>query len=397
MVASKCVVTPHLLLLVFLVVALLCPSCDAATKPMQPLADPAAITVVGNARFTVLTSHILRLEWSASQQWQDSASWAVNYRLQPVPAFDLTHNATHTVITTSALTLEYLTDSPASFNSDNVRVTVRSPQAVWTAGNHEELNNGRMPGTIGALDGTNGISTVQLDCQYDQYENGCTYGVISRGGYAIIDDTHAPLFDNGSWPWLVRTHYDQPSQQQCAVDSGLRRDCATFAAIDSGTCLARGCCYDAQSSPACFYAKDADQDLYFFGHGHDYKLALKEFTAIAGPIPMPPRYALGLWFSRYWSDGQRQPADTAPRTRCRCCCADVLTRCARGVMSGRMRRTRRRRSSTSSRVTTSPSTQSCRTWTSEAHSSSTAHLSTQRRLCSPLLACCLCCLVASGI
>jgi len=92
MAANACVSTPFLLFLVCLVLAVLCPYCDAVTKPMQPLADPAAVTVVGNARFTVLTSHIIRMEWSASKQWQDSATWAINYRLQSVPAFKLSQN-----------------------------------------------------------------------------------------------------------------------------------------------------------------------------------------------------------------------------------------------------------------------------------------------------------------
>src|SRR3712207_7668572 len=34
---------------------------------------------------------------------------------------------------------------------------------------------------------------------------------------------------------------------------------------------------------------------------HDYKKALKDFTAFAGQVPLPPRYAFGYWWSRYWS------------------------------------------------------------------------------------------------
>ena len=41
-------------------------------------------------------------------------------------------------------------------------------------------------------------------------------------------------------------------------------------------------------------------DLYFFGFGHQYTSALKAFTGIAGPAPMPPRFTLGVWWSRYW-------------------------------------------------------------------------------------------------
>jgi len=41
------------------------------------------------------------------------------------------------------------------------------------------------------------------------------------------------------------------------------------------------------------------EDLYFFGYGHDYLDALADFQAIAGDVPMIPRWALGNWWSRY--------------------------------------------------------------------------------------------------
>ena len=39
----------------------------------------------------------------------------------------------------------------------------------------------------------------------------------------------------------------------------------------------------------------------FFGYGHDYKQALADFIKVAGPIPLPPRFAFGAWWSRYWA------------------------------------------------------------------------------------------------
>ncbi|MBN1901529.1 DUF5110 domain-containing protein [Candidatus Sumerlaeota bacterium] len=41
-------------------------------------------------------------------------------------------------------------------------------------------------------------------------------------------------------------------------------------------------------------------DWYLFGYGNDFKSALKSFTAISGNIPLPRKYALGSWYSRYW-------------------------------------------------------------------------------------------------
>jgi alpha-glucosidase len=43
------------------------------------------------------------------------------------------------------------------------------------------------------------------------------------------------------------------------------------------------------------------QDWYFFGYGHDYKKALGDYVRVAGRIPLPPRFAFGAWWSRYWA------------------------------------------------------------------------------------------------
>jgi len=50
-------------------------------------------------------------------------------------------------------------------------------------------------------------------------------------------------------------------------------------------------------------------DWYLFAYGLDYKAALRAFAKIAGPVPLPRKYMLGSWYSRYWpysSDEYRQ-------------------------------------------------------------------------------------------
>lgn len=46
--------------------------------------------------------------------------------------------------------------------------------------------------------------------------------------------------------------------------------------------------------------KESGIDWYLFGYGDDYKAGLKSLTAIGGKIPMPRKYVLGAWYSRYW-------------------------------------------------------------------------------------------------
>ena len=44
--------------------------------------------------------------------------------------------------------------------------------------------------------------------------------------------------------------------------------------------------------PAC-------ADRYYFAYGHDYRLQLRDFFRLTGPVPLIPKYALGNWWSRY--------------------------------------------------------------------------------------------------
>ena len=53
------------------------------------------------------------------------------------------------------------------------------------------------------------------------------------------------------------------------------------------------------------------QDWYLFGYGHDYKRVLSDFIRVAGKIPLPPRFAFGAWWSRYWSYTDQEYAGQA--------------------------------------------------------------------------------------
>ena len=78
-------------------------------------------------------------------------------------------------------------------------------------------------------------------------------GLLATDGWTFIDDSQGLLFDNDKdWDWV-------------------------------------------KERPA-----NGGQDWYFMAYGHDYKAALKDYTLFAGKVPLPPRYAFGYWWSRYW-------------------------------------------------------------------------------------------------
>ena len=54
----------------------------------NPVADPRAVVVLGNARFTVLTPELIRMEWAADGKFEDHASFVFINRRLPVPKFE---------------------------------------------------------------------------------------------------------------------------------------------------------------------------------------------------------------------------------------------------------------------------------------------------------------------
>jgi alpha-glucosidase len=218
----------------------------------DPTANPHASVSIGSARFTVLTPRLIRMEWAADGKFEDRASLVFLNRKLPVPQF--THEIAPggaTVIRTSALTLVYAPGkSDGKFTAEDLSVSFNlgETKIVWKPG---MADTGNLLGTTRTLDRVRG-SDVELEP-----------GLISRDGWTVVDDSARPLFDSADfsftrgeespWPWVV-----------------LR-------------------------------ASGERQDWYFFGYGHEYKRALYDFTQVAGKIPLPPRFAFGAWWSRYWS------------------------------------------------------------------------------------------------
>ena len=78
-----------------LVIALLASAAWGATTTWpelsdayDPVANSNSIVVSGNARFTVLTPNLIRMEYSPSGKFEDRATTAVLNRNLPVPKFD---------------------------------------------------------------------------------------------------------------------------------------------------------------------------------------------------------------------------------------------------------------------------------------------------------------------
>ncbi len=154
--------------------------------------------------------------------------------------------------------LSYTGDGKFTAANLTITFTLNGKKVTWHPGTPD---TGNLMGTTRTLDGALGAKTKEP----------IEPGLISRDGWTLVDDSTRPLFDsadfsfvngeNSPWPWVM----ERPAGDR--------------------------------------------QDWYFFGYGHDYKQALGDFILVAGRIPLPPRFAFGAWWSRYWAYSDQELDD----------------------------------------------------------------------------------------
>ena len=224
----------------------------------NPKAKEEATVTCGNARFTVLTPEMVRIEYSDKGVFEDRATFTViNREMDEVPAFSKKEDAEYLYINTGRLNLKYRKGTtpktlPASPQNLTVTMTHNGQTVMWYPGKSDPMN---LKGTCRTLDGSDG------DNKRAELEN----GLISRSGWSVIDDSWTAARPDGSRSFALEpnavTGYDWWAD---------RKDPLAL-------------------------------DLYFMGYGSEYKKAISDFTKIAGKIPMPPAYVFGYWYSKYAS------------------------------------------------------------------------------------------------
>ncbi len=215
--------------------------CLSLPAQNNPVANKAAVVTYQNARFTVLTDRLVRMEWAEDGVFEDRASLAIVNRDLPVPAFTSAIKGDVLTIKTGKLTLTY---KGGRFSPENL--LVKFGRGVWKPGMEPA---GNLKGTTRTLDGCLGFE--KLSHRESELED----GILSREGWALVDESARHLLEptGNAWEnWVaLRPQGDR-------------------------------------------------LDWYLFAYGHDYKSALGDFVKVAGRIPLPPKYTLGYWWSRYW-------------------------------------------------------------------------------------------------
>ena len=147
-----------------------------------PVARPEATVTTPCARFTVLTSRLLRLEYDPDDQFEDRASQRVWYREQPVPDFEVRRAPEMLEIITASLHLRYA-EPGQPFSAANLSIELQESGDIWHYGDAAPANLG---GTRRTLDMVDGATELEP-------------GLLTRAGYGVLDDSQSLLFNRNGW------------------------------------------------------------------------------------------------------------------------------------------------------------------------------------------------------
>lgn len=147
----------------------------------KPKADPKAIVFAPQVRFTVLTSRLIRMEFSQTDIFEDRPTQVFWFRELPVPAFQVKRSNGQVEIITEDLHLNYQIGT--GFNSQTLSIKLLKEGKTWFFGDDDKRN---LKGTGRTLDEVNGSIPLEP-------------GLMTRGSGKLVDDTKSLVFNSDGW------------------------------------------------------------------------------------------------------------------------------------------------------------------------------------------------------
>src|SRR5689334_5979306 len=95
---------------------------DLVQLDFAPIASQEAVIHSGNARFTVLTDRLIRLEYGCFEDRPSQPFW---YRQQPVPEFSVVQRDDGLDIETAYLRLEYRAQDGVGFTPETLSIRLK--------------------------------------------------------------------------------------------------------------------------------------------------------------------------------------------------------------------------------------------------------------------------------
>ncbi|HEX5461127.1 MAG TPA: TIM-barrel domain-containing protein [Steroidobacteraceae bacterium] len=220
----------------------------------------AATTQVsaGHARFEFLTPSLVRMEYSPAGKLIDAPTAVVEKRDWPAVRVSTTRAGGWLILRSSALTLRYRPQAGA-FTAADLSVTWPDPAGAthsWRPGQTDPGNLGGLTYSLDNISATTlpppgedlGSPIHDIIPGIDVLLQPATPGLLSKSGYAFLDDSVSPV-------WKADRSWIEP-----------------------------------RPGPK-------GQDWYLFTYNRDYHVPLAEYAELCGPVPMIPRYALGPWIT----------------------------------------------------------------------------------------------------
>eukprot|EP00947_MAST-08B_sp_MAST-8B-sp1_P003082 g3082.t1 len=284
----------------------------AGAAAFSPKAAPGsiALSAARTARFSVLTSGLIRAERakSAGGQFDDRATFAVLNRKLPVPDFQVTRDGQTLTLTTRLMKLVHHQQAVAGeltaggFLPGELQLNLLvAPFSSWASGGGKDAvaEPGSSVASIvadpGNLNGTmdHGPSFAGgLDCYskppdcVQRYGQVIGAGLLSRQGFTVVNETNTTRFVATTGP---------------AAAAAAAAATATTRADQEAGPLASTVWFDPPSTRVANHR--VAEDLYLLVSGLDYARALGDWASVSGGPALPPRAALGVWYSRYFPYG----------------------------------------------------------------------------------------------
>lgn len=207
----------------------------------DPIANATSIVKGSQYRFTVIDSKAIRYEWAEDGIFEDRASTFAINRNFPSPEFRVDDSEVEVNIITPFLHLTY---DKKRFSSNGLVIRFASKMNDWgSEWRFGEMLTGNLGGTARTLDNIDGRCDMG-------------YGILSRDGYSVLNDSTSMLFDGNGFVTPRRL--------------GDR------------------------------------SDGYLFHYGWNFIGTMESFYAISGSQPPVPRWCLGNWWSRYYAYTQEE-------------------------------------------------------------------------------------------
>ncbi|OYD15788.1 hypothetical protein CH333_04860 [candidate division WOR-3 bacterium JGI_Cruoil_03_44_89] len=263
--------------------------------------------IIGPARFSLITPHLIRLEYSRDGRFEDRPTIRAINLPKSIKFKELRHEGKFFILEGEHIRVKYLPgDTP--FSADNLAVSwnAGNMRGEWKPGGEDFKNLG---GIFVGLDHVDkgiiatGVHPASLNNEEKRGEFDLWHtwwdsqSFLARKWGMDVKETQLSL------EYIIKYHLKELPEKikkeikkRLKFPPGLLSRSGYFVLNESDSAVFETKTKWLDSPPSENY-----QNWYFFAYGRNYFLGLKNFVSLCGRIPLIPRWAFGSWYS-VWKD-----------------------------------------------------------------------------------------------